>query len=147
MNRVTGQELNVVRLPAGRPAAYYLQYHYIVTNPIPKDRRDLVDDPGDGSAYTRQHTIYHPLMRASADRLRLLRSDDADPKTGRLVLHDRQGSGFRGFGFAPATFGRSNVAAAVARCAFLLTGRPCASRTSPPTRRRAARRPPSWRRR
>ena len=46
MRRVLGKELNINDyLPVG-PAAYYLQYHYIVANPYPKAQRKLVDDPG-----------------------------------------------------------------------------------------------------
>lgn len=46
MRPVLGKELNINDyLPQG-PAAYYLQYHYIVANPYPKAQRKLVDDPG-----------------------------------------------------------------------------------------------------
>ena len=66
MRRIDARDLNINDyLPAG-PAAYYLQYNYIVENPYPKDRRKLVNDPGDGSAYSRHHAIYHPLMRGVA---------------------------------------------------------------------------------
>jgi hypothetical protein len=67
MRRVLGKEPDINDyLPVG-PAAYYLQYHYIVANPHPPERRELVDDAGDGSAYSRQHAIYHPLLRAAAE--------------------------------------------------------------------------------
>ena len=116
MNRVTGQELNVVDyLPVG-PAAYYLQYHYIVTNPYPKDRRVLVDDPGDGSAYTRQHTIYHPLMRGVATGFGFFDLMMADPKTGHLVYTTAKEVDFAA-SLRTGNLRRSNVAAAVARCA------------------------------
>ena len=53
MRRVLGKEPNINDyLPVG-PAAYYLQYHYIVANPYPPERRKLLDDAGDGSAYSR----------------------------------------------------------------------------------------------
>ena len=72
-SRTLGKDLNINDyLPAG-PAAYYLQYHYIATNPYPKERRKLVDDPGDGSAYSREHALYHPLLRERRRALRLLR--------------------------------------------------------------------------
>src|SRR3984893_2270988 len=52
MRRVLGKEPNVNDyLPVG-PAAYYLQYHYIVANPYPAERRKLLDDAGDGRAYS-----------------------------------------------------------------------------------------------
>src|SRR5216683_2414294 len=55
-------------LPVGS-APYFLQDWYIVDNPQPADRRKLVDDAGDGSAYSRLHAIYHPLMRTAAATL------------------------------------------------------------------------------
>ena len=76
MRRVLGKEPALADyLPVGA-APYYLQYHYIVTNPHPAERRKLLDDAGDGSDYSRLHAIYHPLMRAAADDGRLLRLHD-----------------------------------------------------------------------
>src|SRR5262245_36811624 len=44
MRRVLGKEPNDY-LPVG-PAAYYLQYYYIVANPHPANQRKLLDDAG-----------------------------------------------------------------------------------------------------
>jgi hypothetical protein len=44
-------------------ADLYLQHHYIVTNPNPVGERDLLDDAGDGSAYTDVHRLIHPVLR------------------------------------------------------------------------------------
>src|SRR4051794_882232 len=53
MTQVLGKEpLIGGYLPVGS-APYYLQYHYIVENPNPAERRKLLDDPGDGSEYSR----------------------------------------------------------------------------------------------
>ncbi|HTB35938.1 MAG TPA: adenylate/guanylate cyclase domain-containing protein, partial [Reyranella sp.] len=41
-------------LPTGS-SPYFLQGLYIVDNPQPPDRRALLDDPGDGSAYSKLH--------------------------------------------------------------------------------------------
>src|SRR3982074_3753822 len=50
LRRVLGKEPNVNDyLPVG-PAAYFLQYHYIVDNPYPAARGRLLDDAGAGSA-------------------------------------------------------------------------------------------------
>ena len=85
MRRMLGKEPNINDyLPHG-PAAYYLQYHYIVANPYPKDRRKLVDDAGDGSAYSRQHAVYHPLLRGAATAFGFFDLMLADPKSGRLI--------------------------------------------------------------
>ncbi len=44
-------------------AARYLQYHYLARNPYPRDKRIQVDDPGDGSDYSRLHDQWHPVLR------------------------------------------------------------------------------------
>src|SRR3979490_2990930 len=85
LRRVLGKDQNVnASLPVG-PAAYFLQYHYIVDNPYPADRRKLLDDAGDGSTYSRQHAIYHPLLRADATSFGFFDFMLADPKSGRIV--------------------------------------------------------------
>ncbi len=45
------------------PAARYLQYHYIAANPHPVGKKMRLDDPGDGSEYSRIHARYHPIFR------------------------------------------------------------------------------------
>ena len=58
--RVLGKEPTLADyLPVGG-APYYLQYHYIVANPNPKDQRKLIDHPGDGSDYSRLHADIIP---------------------------------------------------------------------------------------
>jgi class 3 adenylate cyclase len=115
MRRVLGKEPNINDyLPVG-PAAYYLQYHYIVANPYPPERRELVDDAGDGSAYSRQHALYHPLMRAAATTFGFFDFMLADPKSGRIVYAVRKEVDF-GASLRSASFRQSNVATAVARC-------------------------------
>src|SRR5918995_2083577 len=85
MRRVLGEEPNLADyMPVGA-APYYLQYHYIVTNPHPPARRKLLDDAGDGSAYSRVHATYHPLMRAAAATVGFFDFMIADSKSGRLI--------------------------------------------------------------
>ena len=116
MNRVTGKELNVAEyLPVG-PAAYYLQYHYIVTNPQTKERRELVDDPGDGSTYTRQHAIFHPLMRGAATGYGFFDLLMVDPKAGRIFYTTAKEVDFAA-SLRAGSLRQSNLSAAVARCA------------------------------
>jgi class 3 adenylate cyclase len=115
MRRVLGKEPNINDyLPVG-PAAYYLQYHYIVANPYPPERRGLVDDAGDGSAYSSHHATYHPLLRAAATTFGFFDFMLADPKSGRLVYAVRKEVDF-GASLRSGSFRQSNVAAAVARC-------------------------------
>jgi len=115
MRRILGHEPNVNDyLPIG-PAAYYLQYHYIVANPYPADRRKLLDDAGDGSAYSAQHAIYHPLLRAAATSFGFFDFMLANPKSGRVVYGvDKEVD--LGASLRSGSFRQSNLAAAVARC-------------------------------
>jgi class 3 adenylate cyclase len=115
MDRVTGQQLNVADyLPVGG-TSYYLQYHYIVTNPHPKAMRKLVDDPGDGSAYTREHAVFHPLMRGAANGFGFFDLMLADTKSGRLIYSVAKEVDFA-TSLRIGPYRRSSVAAAVARC-------------------------------
>ena len=83
MRRVLGKEPDLADyMPVGA-APYYLQYHYIITNPHPPARRKLLDDAGDGSAYSRLHA--HPLMRAAAATVGFFDFMIADSKSGRLT--------------------------------------------------------------
>lgn len=45
------------------PAAFHLQYSYIVKNPFPPDRRREFQSAEDGSAYDRVHAKYHPSFQ------------------------------------------------------------------------------------
>src|SRR6185436_12285466 len=111
MSRKAGTELSVADyLPVG-PAAYYLQYHYIVTNPHPKERRELVDDPGDGSAYTKQHAVYHPLMRSAATGFGFFDLLMADPKAGRMFYSTAKEVDFAAT-LKSGSLRQSNIAAA-----------------------------------
>ncbi|TAJ40280.1 MAG: HAMP domain-containing protein [Reyranella sp.] len=104
-------------LPVGSGASY-LQYHYIVANPHTEARRRLVDDPGDGSRYSRLHAIYHPLMRAAAATVGFDDFMIADPKSGRVIYTvDKE------VDFATSThvgpYRKTSMAAAVARCSAI----------------------------
>jgi len=116
MSRVLGKQQNVDDyLPTGA-ASTYLQYHYIVTNPHPKAQRELVDDPGDGSAYSRHHAVFHPLMRAAADGFGFFDMLLADPRTGRLVYSVAKEIDFA-TSLRIGPYRSANISAAVARCA------------------------------
>ncbi|MDI1286473.1 MAG: adenylate/guanylate cyclase domain-containing protein [Reyranella sp.] len=115
MRRVTDKDLNVNDfLPIG-PAAYYLQYNYIVQNPHPRARRRLVDNAGDGSAYSGQHAIYHPLLRSAATAFRFQDLMLVDASTGDLIYTvDKEVDFATSLRTGPRR--HSNVAAAVAAC-------------------------------
>src|SRR5918994_4032408 len=114
--RVLGREPALADyLPVGN-APYYLQYHYIVANPHPAERRKLLDDAGDGSDYSRLHATYHPLMRAAAATVGFFDFLVADAKSGRLIYTVEKEVDFT-TSLQAGPYRRSNVAAAVARCA------------------------------
>ncbi|WP_287290411.1 adenylate/guanylate cyclase domain-containing protein [Mesorhizobium sp.] len=116
MTRILGREPALSDyLPVGG-APYHLQYHYIVENPNPAERRKLLDDAGDRSDYSRLHAVYHPLMRAAATTVGFFDFMIADPKSGRLIYTVQKEVDFTtSFQFGP--YRRSNAAAVVARCA------------------------------
>jgi class 3 adenylate cyclase len=102
-------------LPIG-PAATYLQYYYIVANPQPPSRNKVVDDGGDGSAYSAVHALYHPMLRTAASMLGLFDFMLADPKSGRLIYAMAKEVDFA-TSLQKGPYRHSNVAAAVAHCA------------------------------
>ncbi|WP_244489943.1 adenylate/guanylate cyclase domain-containing protein [Rhizobium sp. Leaf391] len=117
--RVQGEGPAVTQyLPVGG-APYYLQYHYIVANPNPKERRKLIDDPGDGSDYSKLHALYHPLMRAAAATVGFFDLMVADPKSGRLIYTVEKEVDFA-TSMQVGPYRNTSVAAAVARCAVPL---------------------------
>jgi ABC-type proline/glycine betaine transport system substrate-binding protein len=54
-------------VPVGQ-ASYYLQYHYIASNPHPIGHKWRLEDAGDGSAYSQFHQRYHPDLRELVER-------------------------------------------------------------------------------
>jgi len=116
VRRLLGRDVPLADyLPTGT-AASYLQYHYIVANPHPAARRRLLDDPGDGSAYSRLHAIHHPLLREAATTVGF---DDfllVDPKSGRVIYGMDKEVDF-GTSLQKGPYRATNLAAAAARCA------------------------------
>ena len=115
IRRLLNKEVSVADYLPRTPAAVYLQYHYIAANPHPDGMRDLLDDAGDGSAWSREHAIHHALLRAAAaaygfDDLML-----ADPRSGRLIYSvDKDVDLATSLRHGP--YRELKVAAAVARC-------------------------------
>jgi class 3 adenylate cyclase len=116
VRRLSGKdELLADYLPTSASATY-LQYHYIAANPHPTNRRDLLDDAHDGSAYSRMHAIHHPLLRAAALTVGF---DDfllADARTGRVIYGLDKEVDF-GTSLQRGPYRGTNLAAAVAHCA------------------------------
>jgi len=50
-------------------AELYLKYWYVVANPQPEGKKNLLRDPGDGSAYSAAHRRYHRLLESFGKEL------------------------------------------------------------------------------
>jgi class 3 adenylate cyclase len=101
-------------LPVGS-APYFLQDWYIVSNPYPPQRRKLLDNAGDGSAYSRAHAIYHPLMRTAAATLGFADFIIVDHKSHRVIYSVEKEPDF-GASLIAKPYLHSNEAAAASRC-------------------------------
>ncbi|WP_395710936.1 adenylate/guanylate cyclase domain-containing protein [Reyranella sp.] len=116
VRRLTGSEAPASEfLPVGS-GPYFLQDWYIVGNPYPPLRRRLLDNAGDGSAYSRAHALYHPLMRTAAATLGFADFMLVDPKTHRVIYSVDKEPDF-GLSLVAKPYRDSNVAAAASRCA------------------------------
>jgi class 3 adenylate cyclase len=116
VRRLLGKDVPVSDyLPQG-PAATYLQYHYIIASTQPAVRRRLLDDPGDGSAYSAAHALYHPMLRNAASIVGFFDLMLADVKTGWLTYGMIKELDL-GTSLKTGPYRDSNLAGAVARCA------------------------------
>src|SRR5262245_575255 len=116
LRRILGKEPDIKQyLPTGS-AAYYLQYYYIVANPDPPDRRKLLDDAHDGSAWSRQHAISHPLLRSAATSFGFFDINLIDARSGRVVYGVLKEVDF-GASLRTGIYRQTNLAASVAKCA------------------------------
>jgi class 3 adenylate cyclase len=101
-------------LPSGA-ASYFLQDRFIVENPQPAQQRRLLDDPGDGSAYSRVHATYHPLLRRSSAILGFYDLMMVDPRTGLIIYTVDKEADFA-TSLRAGPYRHSNLALAAARC-------------------------------
>ncbi|HTR83693.1 MAG TPA: adenylate/guanylate cyclase domain-containing protein [Reyranella sp.] len=115
LKRLRGREVKPEEYLPATPAAYYLQYHYIVDNPHPAEQRKLLDDAGDGSAYSKAHALYHPLLRAAATTSGFWDLMLADAQQAELIYGVVKEVDFV-TSLQTGPYRRSNVATAVARC-------------------------------
>ncbi|MBV8841502.1 MAG: HAMP domain-containing protein [Bryobacterales bacterium] len=67
------------------PAAFHLQYAYIVKNPYPEGQRRDMADTGDGSEYSRVHAKYHRPFRGIIENFGYYDLDLIDYETGSIV--------------------------------------------------------------
>lgn len=116
VQRLSATEADVKAYLPVDAAGHYLQYHYLVANPYPTERRELVADAGDGSAYSQQHAIFHPLLRDAAKTFGFFDLRLADPASGRIVYGVKKEVDFA-TSLRSGPFRQSNLALAVAPCA------------------------------
>lgn len=115
VRKLLGQNVPVDEFLPVSAAPYFLQDLYIVGNPHPAGRRDLLDNPGDGSDYSKVHAVYHPLMRTAAATLGFEDFMIVDPKNGRLIYTVDKDADFA-TSLRAGPYRQSNLAAAAARC-------------------------------
>jgi len=116
VRRLLGKDTPVDEfLPVGS-APYFLQDLYIVDNPHPEASRKLLDNAGDGSAYSKVHAIFHPLMRTAATTLSLYDFMLVDTRSGRVVYTVDKEPDFA-TSLRAGPYRDSNLAVGVARCA------------------------------
>lgn len=115
VRRLLDQEAALADYVPRTDAAVVLQYNYIVANPNPPAQRILLDDPGDGSAYSALHATYHPLLRSAASTLGFSDILLVNAKTTRVIYGMMKEVDF-GITLRKEPFNRSSLATAVARC-------------------------------
>lgn len=116
VRKLLGKDVSAEEFMPMTAAPYFLQDLYIVRNPHPEGRRDLLDNPGDGSTYSRIHAIYHPLMRTAAATVGFDDFMIVDPRTGRLIYSVDKDPDFA-TSLRAGPYRQSRLAAAAARCA------------------------------
>jgi class 3 adenylate cyclase len=124
VRRLLGPETPVREfLPAGN-APYFLQDRFIVENPHSAQQRLLLDDPGDGSTYSRMHALYHPLLRRASAVLNFFDLMMVDPRSGRIIYTVDKEADFA-TSLQAGPYRKSNLALAAARCAVSDTSSTC----------------------
>jgi class 3 adenylate cyclase len=89
-------------------AARYLQYHYLAANPNPVGKKHLLDDPGDGSQYSRVHARYQPIFRKVVETFGYYDMFLIDPE-GTVVYTDFKETDFT-TNYKTGTYNESNLA-------------------------------------
>ena len=67
------------------PRTVAAQYLYLSSNDLPVGGKDGLDDAGDGSDYSRLHSLHHPFIHEFQQRFGYYDIFIADPDTGHIV--------------------------------------------------------------
>ncbi len=93
-------------------AQSYLQYHYIVSNPNPLDKKIALADALDGSEYSRVHQRFHPLVKSIVEKFGYYDFYLVDVDTGNIVYSALKEADF-GSNLNLGPYASSNLANAV----------------------------------
>ena len=97
------------------PAAFHLQYAYIVKNPNPEGQRRDTQDAGDGSDYSRVHAKYHRSFRRIIENFGYYDLYLIDYQTGRIVYEVNKDRDFA-TSLTNGPYRDSNLAKVVRQC-------------------------------
>jgi class 3 adenylate cyclase/HAMP domain-containing protein len=95
--------------------AYHLQDDYIIKNPFPLGKRQLLDQADEKDDYNATHAIYHPLFRHFIDTLGFYDLLIIDPETGQVIYSVMKEPDF-GTNLLRGPYRNSSLAAAVTKC-------------------------------
>jgi hypothetical protein len=85
LNDNTNQIHQVEKYIPGETKAAILQYHYISNNAHPTGQKSMLNDPLDGSEYSKVHATYHPIIRSYLEKFGYYDIFLLDSITGELV--------------------------------------------------------------
>ena len=85
LNDNTNQIHQVEKYIPGETKATTLQYHYISNNAHPTGQKSMLNDPLDGSEYSKVHAAYHPIIRSYLEKFGYYDIFLLDSITGELV--------------------------------------------------------------
>ncbi|NJO71104.1 MAG: hypothetical protein HC825_04165 [Oscillatoriales cyanobacterium RM1_1_9] len=74
--------------------ARYLQYHYIAANSYPVESKSRLENPEDGSEYSKIHRQFHPFLRDLSERFQYQNLMLIDSKTGNVIYEVAKQVGF-----------------------------------------------------
>jgi len=115
------KKLNAVPVPVEfrdfpfAPAAFHLQYTYVVKNPFPPGRHREMESAGDGSDYSRVHAKYHHSFRKLVEAFGYQDLYLIDYGTQNVVYDVNKGRAL-GTSLRDGPYRKSNLAKVVKQC-------------------------------
>ncbi len=81
----THETISIRELIPESEAAIAAQYLYIGSNEFPLGRKSELNSASDGSAYSKDHAVYHPIFRNYLEKFSYYDIFLVDPETGHIV--------------------------------------------------------------